>query len=99
MDVLGRYGGDELVALLPDTSPSAAAEVAERLRGAVAATPIDTDVGAVAVRISVGVATHDHSCQSLLRLMGRADAALYRAKEAGRDSVETWAPGMALTPS
>jgi diguanylate cyclase (GGDEF)-like protein len=98
IDVLGRYGGDELVALLPDSAIVDALAVAQRLRLAVASTPVPTENGDVRVCISVGVATAAGGCASLRKLLGQADTALYQAKHRGRDQVQAWYPGMALTP-
>jgi diguanylate cyclase (GGDEF)-like protein len=79
-DQLGRLGGEEFLMLLPDTASAAARSVAEKLRAEVAAAPAP-----VPVTVSVGVATWaQEQPEALLR---RADAALYRAKEAGRDRV------------
>ena len=79
-DQLGRLGGEEFLLLLPDTASAAARRVAEKLRAEVAAAPAP-----VAVTVSAGVATWaQETPEELLR---RADAALYRAKEAGRDRV------------
>jgi two-component system cell cycle response regulator len=80
-DVLGRLGGEEFMALLPDTDPEAAAAAAERLRAAVAEAG-----GPVPVTASVGwaVLEEDEPAELLVR---RADAALYDAKAAGRNRV------------
>jgi two-component system cell cycle response regulator len=80
-DVLGRLGGEEFLALLPDTGADAAARTAERLRGAVA------DAGGkVPVTASVGwaVLEDDEAPDAVVR---RADTALYAAKAAGRNRV------------
>jgi diguanylate cyclase (GGDEF)-like protein len=98
IDVLGRYGGDELIALLPDSAMVDALAVAERLRMAVAEAMVATDNGDVVVHISVGVATTAGGCASLRKLLGQADTALYQAKQRGRNQVQAWYPGMALTP-
>jgi two-component system cell cycle response regulator len=79
-DQLGRLGGEEFLMLLPDTASAAARSVAEKLRLEVAAAPAP-----VAVTVSVGVATWAQETPE--QLLRRADAALYRAKEAGRDRV------------
>ncbi len=81
-DTLARFGGDELVMIMPDTALDIAARAAERLRRLVAAT---TEVP-FAVTISIGVAElgFDETAASLL---GRADKALYAAKSDGRDRV------------
>ncbi len=86
-DVCGRWGGEEFVVLLPGTEATAAAAIGERLREAATEAPVWSDVGGhVRLTISVGVATTvaNDIAQSLV---ARADAALYRAKGAGRNAV------------
>jgi two-component system, cell cycle response regulator len=56
-DVLGRWGGDELIVLAPDTGPEGAARLATRVRGAIAATPVATEAGALVTTVTVGVST------------------------------------------
>lgn len=90
-DVVIRRGGEEFVLLMPATGEADAARVAERIRARVAATPIDTDGGDVPLTVSIGVATWQ-SDESGADLEARADAALYRAKSAGRDRVEVAGP-------
>lgn len=85
-DVLGRYGGEEFALVLPDHGGNAL-ELTERMRAAVAAEPIATAAGPVAVTISVGVTFLATSDESLDDLLARADHALYRAKEGGRNQV------------
>jgi two-component system, cell cycle response regulator len=81
-DLLGRLGGEEFLAVLPDTAPEAAARAAERLRAAVA------DSGApVRVTASVGWAVLQPG-EAPDDLVGRADDALYLAKQEGRDRVK-----------
>ncbi|GIF08502.1 GGDEF domain-containing protein [Actinoplanes siamensis] len=75
-DVLARYGGEEFVALLPGTTAAEALDLLDRLR------PL-TPMGCT---FSAGVATWD-GVESGEELLGRADQALYRAKDAGRDRV------------
>jgi diguanylate cyclase (GGDEF)-like protein len=83
--LLGRYGGEEFVLLLPATSLEQAQALAERLRAALEACPLDSDIGPIAVTTSIGVAADIDA--TLERLLARADAALYRAKAAGRNRV------------
>ena len=80
-DTVARLGGDEFVAVLVAADLSTATGIADRIRREVAATPIDTRVGPVSVRVSVGVA-HDSSMDRG-DVMERADVALYEAKAAG----------------
>jgi eukaryotic-like serine/threonine-protein kinase len=87
-DVLGRYGGEEFALITPETGASAMV-LAERLRTAVCGTPVETEAGPLHVSISVGMAHVDAGEQDLGGLLARADAALYRAKQNGRNRVET----------
>jgi two-component system cell cycle response regulator len=84
-DELARWGGDEFVALLPDTDKAGALRAAERLRAAVAAAPVGAAGTELAVTISVGWAHWAGDTPD--DLLARADRALYRAKDAGRDTV------------
>jgi diguanylate cyclase (GGDEF)-like protein len=81
-DSVYRYGGEEFCVVLPETGAEAAAEVAERVRAAAQAAP----QGGVPVTVSMGVA--DTAGASPAELLAAADAALYRAKENGRNRVE-----------
>jgi diguanylate cyclase (GGDEF)-like protein len=85
-DRFARYGGEEFVILLCDHAPNPA-DVGERLRRAVADTPIDSDAGALPVTVSVGVYVFDPSSGHLPEALDRADAALYRSKQSGRNRV------------
>ncbi|GAA1799439.1 diguanylate cyclase [Planosporangium flavigriseum] len=85
-DVLGRYGGEEFVAVLPDLDGGV--DLAERIRAAVAASPVPTRSGPVPVTVSVGLARLGPVDDDLDQLVARADHALYRAKDAGRNRVE-----------
>lgn len=92
-DVLGRVGGEEFAILLPNTHLAAAIEVAERVRKAVAEAQVTTPQG-VTVRVtgSFGLTEHDSLDQDISALFRRADAALYEAKEAGRNCVRARSP-------
>ena len=86
VDVPGRLGGEEFSILLPETDAQGALAGAERLRQALAEQPFELEGRTVEVTASFGVAelTPGHSADELLRL---ADAALYRAKEQGKNQV------------
>ena len=89
-DLVGRYGGDELVIALADCDGPAAFAVADRIRSVVAATPIVTEDGVVNVTLSIGVAGAENG-EGLLPVLARADLALYDAKRAGRACVREFA--------
>ena len=90
-DILGRFGGEEFVILLPDTNVGDASNIAERLRVLVQKTPIETDIGPVSITISIGVAVMERATTiSLDQLLFRADEAMYLAKRAGRNRVVIW---------
>ena len=82
-DVIGRYGGDELGVVIPDCALAHGFEVAERIRRAVGSAAIVTADGAVQATLSIGVAEVQPG-QSFSDALAQADAALYRAKDAGR---------------
>ncbi|HMA35738.1 MAG TPA: diguanylate cyclase [Chloroflexia bacterium] len=86
IDVLGRIGGEELAIVLPAASRLTAFTAAERLRRAIAETPLASSAGPIAATISIGVATAP-AAPDLARLLDEADHALYRAKAAGRNCV------------
>ena len=90
-DLVGRYGGDELVIALADCDGPAAFAVAERIRSVVAATPVVSDDRVVHVTLSIGVAGGEDNDEALLPLLARADLALYDAKRAGRACVREFA--------
>gem|GEM_PF-804153 len=88
-DIAGRYGGEEFCVVLPNTSIKGAALIAERIRKAVEglAIPMAEGQPAAGRTVSVGV-TEFSSGDSLEKLLAAADAALYRAKDGGRNRVE-----------
>ena len=87
IDLVGRYGGEELVILLPETDRKTSVLVAERLRASIAATPITVADLEIPVTVSIGVATKDEHTTHLEALMARADQAMYIAKHKGRNRV------------
>jgi diguanylate cyclase (GGDEF)-like protein/PAS domain S-box-containing protein len=84
-DLPARWGGEEFVVLLPLTALPEALLVANRLRAAIAASPLPTCAGPLAASCSGGVAQRRRG-EAVLDLIARADAALYKAKEGGRNA-------------
>jgi two-component system cell cycle response regulator len=89
IDVVARFGGEEVVVLVPDTPLDGARAVAERIREQVEAVPFPIHGGArrVTVTVSIGVAARQPGDTSGVDILKRADLALYRAKEEGRNRV------------
>lgn len=85
-DLIGRIGGEEFCILLPDISEANAISTAKRLRKEISELPFAYEGQLLRVTVSIGVATLAEG-EDLPSLMQRADRALYRAKEAGRDEV------------
>jgi diguanylate cyclase (GGDEF)-like protein/PAS domain S-box-containing protein len=89
VDIIGRYGGEEFVILLPDVQLESARLVAERLRLLIMKEPFITDAGPLHITISIGVA-EAVPMDTLGTLIERADDALYKAKRAGRNCVKVY---------
>jgi len=85
-DVIARYGGEEFVVVLADAPTEYAAAVAERLRGALIAEPICSGGLSLPITVSIGLAIAPAGCMAT-QAIAAADAALYRAKAAGRNCV------------
>ena len=85
-DILCRYGGEEFVVFVSETTRKAALHLAERIREAVAATPCIFNCIKIPVTISIGMAASFPDC-TIESLIDKADKALYAAKEAGRNCV------------
>jgi diguanylate cyclase (GGDEF)-like protein len=88
VDILGRYGGDEFNALLPETDLFVACNVAERLRQRIEELEIRSGEQKISVSASLGVAKYSPDIIDLDNLISRADAAMYNAKQSGRNRVE-----------
>jgi diguanylate cyclase (GGDEF)-like protein len=87
-DVKCRYGGDEFMVILPDTPVGGARQVADNLRRAIAERPVMWNDGQITVTASFGITavnTADHDPRSAI---ARADSALYRAKQVGRNAIQ-----------
>jgi diguanylate cyclase (GGDEF)-like protein len=86
-DVIGRYGGEEFVVIMPDTDETTAVAVAERIRHAVGASRIDIGEQQIGMTVSIGVASLHRDAPDLASLLRRADQAMYAAKRGGRNRV------------
>lgn len=88
-DLACRYGGEEFVVVMPDTSPEIAAAVAERLRMAVESTPFTLRGSgqSLAITASFGISSRVPNCETPEELIKQADLALYAAKNGGRNRV------------
>jgi diguanylate cyclase (GGDEF)-like protein len=82
-DVFGRYGGDEFLVVLPETSQREALEIARRTCEALSRHPIECGDISLRVSASIGVASADDAMHDREELIKRADRALFRAKNAG----------------
>lgn len=93
-DTIARWGGEEFVALLPQAGQQQAREIAERIRGRIAAQAVAATEQPIAVTISIGLSLLGHDIagrepgQLAQGLLAAADQALYRAKREGRNRVE-----------
>ncbi len=94
VDIVGRYGGEEFCCVLPETDLASAAVLAERIRMEIASEIFIWGQEQFNVTVSLGVAEYSEGAKSLETLVGRADAALYRAKREGRNRVECAEPSI-----
>jgi diguanylate cyclase (GGDEF)-like protein/PAS domain S-box-containing protein len=89
-DIVARYGGEEFIVLMPETTLQEACQVAERVRKSVSDDPIDDNSVEVWATLSIGVAEMDGQNSDIDRIIKYADQALYAAKAAGRNRVESY---------
>ncbi len=93
-DIFARFGGEEFAVLMPETDAGDALMAAERIRSALATTLINLDGTQLTITASLGIAIIDNDDTTVAYLVNRADKALYRAKEAGRNQVVSWPAGL-----
>jgi len=96
-DLAGRYGGEEFLMLLPETSLVTAGVVAERLRASVSRTSVATGKGEIPVTVSVGVAAAECGANDVDGALRLADEALLQAKARGRNAVVVLPPTSKVT--
>jgi diguanylate cyclase (GGDEF)-like protein len=88
VDEVARYGGEEFAVILPETPGSEAMALAERIRQAVAAKPLAINkTEEVSLTVSIGLAVFAEDAKTVDDLVKKADDALYRAKQEGRNRV------------
>ncbi len=89
-DSLGRFGGEEFLIVVPDVSEEGAEALAERIRCAIAERPVNTPSGPIDITVSLGTVVRVMDQTTRIEvLIEEADQALYRAKDAGRNRVES----------
>ena len=93
-DFLVRFGGEEFVAILPDTDAAQAMAAAERARSEVQALQVECGKQTLTVTISIGIAEYGEGEPSLDKALARADSALYHAKRSGRNRCVAFKAGM-----
>jgi diguanylate cyclase (GGDEF)-like protein len=87
IDFIGRYGGEELSIVLPETDKQESMYVAERIRAAIESKLLVVYDEGLRVTVSIGVSTYPHDASLAKALIDKADQALYLAKQAGRNKV------------
>lgn len=90
VDIIARFGGEEFMALLPETDLAAAGSVAERIRGRIEQNVFGSDKIKVSVTTSIGVLPVPPPVESVLDSVEKVDEALYKAKESGRNCVRVY---------
>jgi diguanylate cyclase (GGDEF)-like protein len=94
-DFVARYGGEEFVIVFPETGNEAAIRVSERIRRKVEDCVVYVKgLGKKCTTVSIGVATYPYNAQDVAELVYNADKALYRAKQLGKNRVETLMPSV-----
>jgi diguanylate cyclase (GGDEF)-like protein/PAS domain S-box-containing protein len=89
-DIAGRYGGDEFLVIVPQTSIAGASSIAEKIRNAVQMTEVRIDDHKrVSISLSIGVASLNIPSESIDAFVSRVDAALYASKKSGRNRITT----------
>ena len=88
-DILGRYGGDEFMIILPETEPAGARQIAEKIRSAAAEIELNASGKSLGISLSIGVASCCTAVDTMDSLVKLADAALYSSKHRGRNRVSS----------
>ena len=91
-DMLARFGGDEFVAFLPDTTCQEAWKIAERMRIKIAQAPLNYEGNPLSITVSCGIACYPEHGQDLTQIMKMADKALYKSKGYGKNQCTIFEP-------
>jgi diguanylate cyclase (GGDEF)-like protein/PAS domain S-box-containing protein len=89
-DIVCRYGGEEILVVIPNTSAEVAFQITERWRLSFTETPLPLDLGPTKITISCGISEFPKHGTSAIDLISFADKAMYQAKSAGRNRVFVW---------
>jgi diguanylate cyclase (GGDEF)-like protein len=98
-DVLARYGGDEFVVLMTHTSTEHARMAAERIRTAIHNTSFDMKSNRISTTVSVGIASFPDGVADATEVLDKADIALYKSKQSGRDRVTYYDQDLETVPA
>ncbi len=95
VDVLARYGGDEFIVLLPQTTADQSLQVAERIRACASEIRLETSQLTLNLTLSIGIAQGniEDANETIERIIQHADEAMYQAKAKGRNCIHTYPPG------
>jgi diguanylate cyclase (GGDEF)-like protein len=96
-DIIARYGGDEFVALLTHTSAAHARHAAERVRSVINNTSFYMDGHRISSTVSIGIASYPDCVPVAKQVLGKADIALYRSKNSGRNRVSCYEEAREVT--
>lgn len=87
-DIVGRYGGEEFLTILPETDREQAKQVAERVRSSLEQSPLVIDQNhKMTMTVSIGIAQSDQTTKNIKCILGKGDEAMYQAKTSGRNKV------------
>ena len=89
-DFIGRYGGEEIVVILPETDIETSTQVADTILKAIAAEPVEFESNSIVVTTSIGLSSLRKEHTEYPMIFAEADEALYTAKENGRNRVEVF---------